>query len=262
MAAAAPLVDEDGVVRKAVAALQDVAALRELANAKDRFLSVASHELRSPIASLRATASLLELDPAASTDPVRRGALLGRVQHHVERVNRLIEQLLDSARLNSPELPLELADGDLLEICRQAIELATQVSTGHQVVLEDMGPILGRWDRSRIEQAVTNLLNNAIRYSPNGGQVTVRARARDAQVTLEVRDHGIGIPPDHLDRLFSPFFRGRQAPALNRAGLGLGLYITREIARRHGGTLEVESTLGVGSCFRMILPRTAPGDAR
>jgi signal transduction histidine kinase len=158
-------------------------------------------------------------------------------------------------------LPLELADGDLVEICREAIELATQVSTGHQVVLEDSGPILGRWDPSRIEQAVTNLLNNAIRYSPNGGQVTVRARASEAQVTLEVRDHGIGIPPEHLDRLFSPFFRGRRAPALNRAGLGLGLYITREIARRHGGILEVESTPGVGSCFRMILPRTARADA-
>jgi signal transduction histidine kinase len=257
MAMAAPIVDEDGVVRKAVAAFQDVSALRELANAKDRFLSVASHELRSPIASLRATASLLELDPTASTDPVRRGALLGRIQHHVERVNRLIEQLLDSARLNSHELPLELVDADLVEICREAIELATQVSTGHQVVLEESGPVLGRWDRSRIEQAATNLINNAIRYSPHGGQITVRVRTSGADVMLEVRDHGIGIPPEQVARLFSPFFRGRHAPALNRGGLGLGLYITREIVRRHGGVLEVESTPGSGSSFRMTLPRAA-----
>ena len=254
VAVAVPLRAPDGSVEAALASFQDVTELRELANAKDRFLSIASHELRSPITSLRATTSLLQIDPTALTDPHRREVLFGRIQRQVDRLTTLIERLLDTTRLNAGELPLELADGDLVALCREVLEGQRLVDRDHVYTLGGDAAVTGRWDAARLDQVITNLVANAGRYSPAGSEILVRVVGDGDRARLEVIDHGPGISAEQQAKLFTPFFRGAAA-SRHKGGLGLGLYISREIVRRHGGVMRVESAPGRGSTFIVELPR-------
>jgi signal transduction histidine kinase len=257
LAVAAPLPsDEPGVVDAVVTGFQDVSGLRELADAKDRFLRVASHELRSPITSLRATTALLEMDPTAITDPERRNVMLQRIKRQVDRLIKLVEQLIDSARLNATEVPIQATDCDLAAIAREAIELACSATPSRVVILDAAGPLIGRWDPLRLEQVLSNLVGNALRYSPEDSEVHVQLTGDAKTAIIRVIDRGIGIPTDQLDKVFTPFFRGSNAALQHRGGLGLGLHITAEIVRRHGGTVAVDSTVGKGTVFTVELPRT------
>jgi signal transduction histidine kinase/putative methionine-R-sulfoxide reductase with GAF domain len=259
MGVAAPLSRAaDGTVEAVVAGFQDVTALRELADAKDRFLRVASHELRSPITSLRATTSLLEMDPTAITDEKRRATMLQRIQRQVDRLIKLVEQLIDSARLNAKEVPIHPVACDLVELARESIALARSDGPDRQITLCGDDPLVGQWDPLRIEQVLTNLILNACRYSPADREIIVRARADGALAVLEVIDRGIGIPEDQIDKMFSPFFRASNAVLLHRGGLGLGLHIASELVRRHGGQIRVASHLNEGSTFTVELPRARP----
>jgi signal transduction histidine kinase len=255
LAVAAPLISKDGQVQQVVTAFQDVTALRALADAKDRFLRVASHELRSPITSLRATTSLLEMDPDAIVNPERRAVMLQRIQRQVDRLIKLVEQLLDSARINAQQVPIEPVECELGQIADEAVAMAAPVPEERaRVSVVRQGPLRGAWDPLRLEQVLTNLVGNALRYSPAGAPVELRLVDADP-VRIEVVDRGIGIPPDQLDQVFSPFFRGSNAQAQHKGGLGLGLHITAEIVRRHGGSIRVQSELGRGSTFTVELPR-------
>ena len=253
LAVSVPLRGPNGTVEAALSSFQEVTALRELADAKDRFLSIASHELRSPITSLRATTSLLQLDPNALSDEARRTVLLARIQRQIDRLSTLIERLLDTTRLNAGELPLDYADCDLTALCHDAAEHARLTDREHTVVVDAPPSIAGRWDPGRIEQVLTNLLSNASRYSPPHSEIVVRARLSDGGAAIEVIDRGAGIAVDQREKLFTPFFRGAAA-ARHKSGLGLGLYISHEIVRRHGGTLRVSSTPGQGATFTVELP--------
>src|SRR5262249_30133922 len=162
------------------------------------------HELRSPLTSLRATVSLLQLDASAIVDAERRTTLLSRIDRQTERLTRLVEELLDMTRINARELPLARVDLDLTALCRESIEL-TCVPAGHRCDLDAAGEARGRWDPLRIEQVVTNLLANAIRYSPNDRPITVRVRADERVATVQVIDQGIGIPAQQLEHVFTPF---------------------------------------------------------
>jgi signal transduction histidine kinase len=253
LAVSVPLRAADGTVEAALTSFQEVTALREASDAKDRFLSIASHELRSPITSLRATTSLLQIDPNALTDESRRTVLLSRIQRQIDRLSTLVERLLDTTRLNAGELPLDYAECDMAALCQDAAEHARLTDREHTYVVDAPAPILGRWDAARIEQALTNLLGNASRYSPPHSEIVVRARLKDGGVAVDVIDHGPGIAADQREKLFTPFYRGAAA-ARHKSGLGLGLYITREIARRHGGTLRLTSEPGQGAMFTVELP--------
>jgi signal transduction histidine kinase len=250
-----PLREPDGHIEMVLSSFQEITALRELSDAKDRFLSIASHELRSPITSLRATTSLLQLDPNALTDDSRRTVLLSRIQRQIDRLSLLVERLLDTTRLNAGELPLELAESDLTALCEDAIEHARLTDPEHTYVLDTPQAIPGAWDPARIEQVLTNLLSNACRYSPLRSEIVVRARlAGTDRAVVDVIDQGPGVTADQRDRLFTPFYRGAAA-ARHKGGLGLGLYITREIVRRHGGTIEVTSPPDQpGATFTVELP--------
>jgi len=235
-------------------AFHDVTELRELADAKDRFLSIASHELRSPITSLRATTSLLQLDPNALADESRRTTLLARIQRQLDRLSMLVERLLDTTRLNAGELPLDYADADLTALCNDAVEHARLTDPEHSYALDAPEPIFGRFDPARVEQVLTNLLSNACRYSPARSPIVVRLRALDRDhAAIDVVDQGPGVALDQQDKLFKPFYRGAAA-SRHKGGLGLGLYITSEIVRRHGGRIRVQSTPGQGATFTVELP--------
>jgi signal transduction histidine kinase len=250
--AAAPLLDVDGSVMAVVIGFQEVTELYDLADARERFVRIASHELRSPITSLRATTQLLALDPSAMTDPERRALLLARLDRQSVRLVNLVGQLLDVTRLHAEELPLQLGECDLVTLCRQVTE------TDRRVQIEASGAVVGRWDAVRIEQVLTNLVVNALHYSHADSPVIVRVGESDGRARLQVIDRGIGIPPAEMQRLFTPFHRTPAAASQHRAGLGLGLHITREIVRRHGGTIDVRSEPGTGSTFTVELPLRGP----
>jgi signal transduction histidine kinase len=253
-AVAMPLRDPSGAVTAALLALTDITEMRELAEEKDRFLAIASHELRSPIASLTACLELLEIDPSSITDPTRRDQLLGRVRNQVNRLCRLVDDLIDTARLRADALPIEREEMDLVAVAREAVDLALLQPKHHQMRLDAPEPVRGHWDRHRMTQVATNLVANAVRYSPDGGEIVVGVHYLGDEARLTVSDQGIGIGPTLLRRVFEPFVRGREADGRAPRGLGLGLFITREIVRRHGGQITVESEPGAGARFSVTLP--------
>lgn len=254
LANAVPLRDESGAVIAALVSLVDVSELREVAVAKDRFLAVASHELRSPLASLNACVELLELDPSAVESRARRTQLLERVRTQVDRLVRLVDGLIETARMRADALPIDRAPMDLSAVAREAADLAELGRAARRVRVEAPDPVEGSWDRHRVAQVVTNLLSNALRYSVDGGEVVLRVRRDGAEAVLSVRDHGPGVAAGHEERLFDPFVRGPDAAAQAPRGLGLGLFISREIVRRHNGRIAVEAAEGGGALFVVRLP--------
>jgi signal transduction histidine kinase/GAF domain-containing protein len=252
--AAAPIIaPETGRVEAVVVGCQDVSRLHELAQAKDRFLRVAAHELRSPITSLHTTTQLIEVAPEAFDDPAQRAAYLGRIRRQSGRLVKLVQQLLDTVRFDAHELPLQRTEVDLTALCREVVE-TTMPAEGPRAVLRAGEPVVGRWDAVRIEQVLTNLLSNAARYSPREREVEVTVRREGSRALLLVSDRGIGIPASQIDQLFTPFFRATNATARHAGGMGLGLHIAREIVRRHGGSIAVESRENEGTTFTVELP--------
>lgn len=250
------LADGGGGGSGAVLALQDVTGLRELGAARDRFLDIASHELRSPLASLKACTSLLQIDPRAE-EPARRATLVQRIVNQVDRMVRLVDELVDLARIRGGTLHLTLAPMDLAELAREVGELLQLQSDRHAITVEAAEPVRGTWDRQRITQVLTNLLSNAIRYAPDGGPIRVTIEQRGDEARLLVEDRGVGLDSEQMQRLFEPYqHRGvhdGHAPTV-RGGLGLGLHITHEIVEHHGGRIMVESQPGQGTRFTVCLP--------
>ena len=255
--AAAPIWSPDGgAVEAVVLACQDVSRLHELAQEKDRFLSVAAHELRTPLTALHATTQLIDVDPAALDDTARRGHVLARIRRQTGRLVRLVAQLLDSVRAQSGEIALQPVETDLVALVRDVLDM-TIPAEGPRARVDAEGPVIGRWDRLRLEQVVTNLLSNAMRYSPERSEVVVNVRRQGERALLSVRDAGIGIPEEQREMLFTPFFRATNAQGRNSGGIGLGLHIAQEIVRRHGGSIRVEGNTDGGTTFTVDLPLEA-----
>jgi signal transduction histidine kinase len=229
--------------------------------ARDEFLSIASHELRTPLTPLLLNVQSLLQSKKPAEEPISRRQLvtvLGRSEKQVRRLATLIDRLLDVSRIGSGGLRLQLEDSvDLAEIVREFAERFSDDVARAGSTLEVLGDssVIGRWDRLRIEQVVTNLLTNAIKYGAQG-PVTIHVLGGDETATLSVRDHGIGIPPDKLPRIFNRFERA--VSSRSYGGLGLGLYITRQILDAHGGSIAVVSQEGAGSTFTVELPLRPP----
>jgi signal transduction histidine kinase len=221
--------------------------------ARDRQLSIATHELRTPISSILLNLQLLERTArqkgSLDTESVVR--LLAVPSRQLRRLTRMVDLLLDSAQVENERLVLDPQPLDLCELVHDAAgRLAERFrETGCALSLDACQPVQGRWDRLRLEQVVTNLLTNALKYG--GGRVEVRTHAGNAAV-LAVHDNGPGIPPEDRERIFRPFERLRSAAGED--GAGLGLYIVREIVRAHGGRVEVTGEPGEGTTFTVVLP--------
>jgi signal transduction histidine kinase len=225
---------------------------------RDEFLSIASHELKTPLTSLKLHIQTA-LQGSNATLVARGLEKLKRADRQIGRLTELIEEMLDLSRIRTGRLKLNLEPMDLAQVARGVVasfqEQAEQM--GIPIALQCTRGVEGTWDRSRMEQVLTNLVSNAMKYGERGPiQVDVEARGDEATVT--VTDHGIGISPEDLDRLFRPFQRTRAAR--NYGGLGLGLYICRQIVEAMGGTISVKSQEGVGSSFSVRLP-SQPGRA-
>jgi signal transduction histidine kinase len=232
--------------------------LRAAVATREQFLSIASHELRTPLTALRATVEVLARQLDASG---REASALARMRRQLERLSRLVSDLLDVSRLDNGRFALELASTDGLEVVREVVErlrLSQPALAARLRVELPEEPVRGNWDAQRVEQVVSNLIENAFRYSPEDRPVRLCVQPGEGQVRITVEDQGIGIPTESQGTLFKPFYRAPNASSMYAGGLGLGLSICREIAERHEGRIWVESEgAGKGSRFHVELP-TAP----
>jgi PAS domain S-box-containing protein len=225
---------------------------------REEFLSIAAHELRTPLASLRLTVQTIDDQlsrPKLDLAFLRARAKAG--ERYTGRLDRLIRELLDVAVIQTGRLRLAHEEIDLMASAENVISCLRDDLTlkGIDLVLHGQGPIVGWWDAARIEQVMTNLLSNAIKYG-NGLPLRVFLEADAETATFQVEDEGMGIAPEILPRLFRPFERG-VSPG-HFGGLGLGLHISDQIVRAHGGAISVRSTLDQGSTFTVRLPRRMP----
>jgi two-component system, OmpR family, phosphate regulon sensor histidine kinase PhoR len=225
-----------------------------------------SHELRTPIASIRGHAEslLMEMEEGEHTpNPDELREYLNIVHQEAERLSALVEDLLSLARLESDELHLNIVPVGANDIVEEAYAtMAPLAKRERQVTLiRKVAPMLPLMlaDRQRLVQVLLNLIRNAITYTPQGGIVSISAdRADDNSIALVVADTGIGIPKDELERVFERFYRTDTSRARTSGGFGLGLAIVRDLVKAMGGSITVESKLGKGSCFRVLLPVAVP----
>jgi len=224
-------------------------ALKQAIRTRDEFLSVASHELRTPLTSL--TLSLESIRRSGGSGP-RFERALGIASQGSERLQRLIEELLDISRFDSGQIALERSEVELEGLARNVVARFEPdiVRAGSPVVIQG-GPLVGRWDRSRIDQVVANILGNALKFGP-GMPVEITIAREDDRALLSVQDHGIGIDPANQQRIFERFQRA--VSERHYGGLGLGLYICHRIVTAHGGSIRVESSPGAGARFTIELP--------
>lgn len=223
---------------------------------KDRYLGMAAHDLRNPLAIVQ---GYLEVVLSDQTEALPAGAtrLLGRALDGCHRMRTLVEELLDGHAIQSGRLRLDLRRLDLAAVVRDlAVDYqALAERKGIGLVLEVVGePLLVQLDEHRFEQILGNLVTNALKFSEAGSVVVILVRRQDDCANVCVRDHGLGIPPDEREALFTAFGRTSVRPTAGEPSLGLGLAIARRLAEAHGGGIEVESEVGVGSTFTISLP--------
>ncbi|MEO5703463.1 MAG: HAMP domain-containing sensor histidine kinase [Candidatus Limnocylindrales bacterium] len=244
---------------------ESVEIIRRDRDRSREFLADVSHELRTPIAALRTFNELLV--EGAADDPAARNEFLETSRAQLERLDWLAQNLLELSKLDSGLVLLDLRREDLRSSVQQAVDQAAATARRRGVELTMARPseaIQLRHDPVRIGQVVTNLVGNAIKFTSGGGRVDVAVQPEpDGGASITVSDTGIGIDPAELPRIFDRFFRGSRASEARGSGSGLGLAIVRSIVEMHGGTVAVESRLGAGTAFRVVLPaqpRPYPGD--
>lgn len=250
---AAPILT-DGKLIGAVAIFTDVTRLRELQEQREDLLRAVSHDLRSPLTAIQAQAQLLQRMVQQTRIDGRMRRSTEAVVLNAKRMNSMIQDLVDSARLESGQLRLELAPLELRTFVLNVKEMMAAVANVGRVRVEisDGLPTVMA-DANRLERILTNLLSNALKYSPPDTEVLVHAEQKGGEVVLSVRDHGPGIPPEDLPHLFHRFYRARGARKTE--GVGLGLCITRRLVEAHRGRIWVESRVGKGSTFYVALPK-------
>ena len=227
--------------------------------ARDEFLTVAAHELKTPLTSLQLASGFVvrELDRGRELDTRTLRATAAALGSQTRRLGMLVDQLLDTVRVQADRMDLSISEQDIAEIASRVAHEIQATTAGHEIRVDADGPVRAAVDPVRIEQVIRNLLDNAIKFSP-GGDVAVGVAASNGQVTLDVRDHGPGIPPESRERIFDRFYQAR-ADSGGR-GLGLGLYVSRHIVELHGGTIAAEFPADGGTRILVRLPvRVAAG---
>jgi signal transduction histidine kinase len=251
---AARLVRAEMRVRERLSAERaDMLALQQ------QLMAIVSHDLRNPLAAMKSAASLIVRCEAIDEEH-REDAQ--RVVSNARRMERLIRDLLDFSRLRSGQaLPIHPDPVDLVDTCRRAVSDLGRDAEG-LVSVEELGDVTGSWDRDRIEQVVTNLVSNALKYGPPLRPIRLVVDGRGDEVTLSVTDEGGALPAELREVIFEPFRRGVAGDAQATRSTGLGLFIVRRIAAAHGGSVTVDSAPGRGTTFTLRLPRrTAPAAA-
>jgi two-component system phosphate regulon sensor histidine kinase PhoR len=262
-ATSAILRDAAGRRMGAVLVLHDVSELRRLESIRQDFVANVSHEIRTPISAIKAAAETLfdDLDyaPDQPTDPQMLRNFLGIISRQAERLHAIVEDLLALARIEQGkrEDAIELEPGPLSPVIAAAVETcqAKADEKGISVRVRCETGLMAMMNRTMIEQAIINLIDNAVKYSPEGRKVELVASQDTSEAKIQVIDQGRGIDAVHLPRLFERFYRTDRARSRQMGGTGLGLSIVKHIAEAHGGRVSVESMPGQGSTFTLSIPR-------
>jgi PAS domain S-box-containing protein len=246
--------DPTGAVAGRIFAFRDISAEHAVEQMKSDFVSTVSVELRAPLTSIYGFAQTLLREDIAFSDPERR-TFLDFIARETERLTSTVNALLNVARLDTGDLAVSLEPTDVGAVVSDVVEAAAVTGNGHRVVADVNGsPCRAQADPEKLRQVLDQLVSNAIKYSPDGGTVTVSALRKDDAVEVAVADEGVGIPPSERDRIFSKFYKAGSGP-----GAGLGLFIARGLVREMGGRMWVESEEGEGSRFAFELPSAEDG---
>jgi PAS domain S-box-containing protein len=249
-----PLYDHEGTLVNIIGSVHDVTRFREAEEMKAMFISVISHELKTPVALIKGYANTLQREDAHWDEETVRESLV-IIEEESDRLDRLISNLLEASRIQAGTLKMELSDVSIPRLAAKAIERFRVQATQHELQLDfppDFPPLLA--DEERLQEVFSNLISNAIKYSPDGGTIRVGGRAHRDHVELFVSDQGLGIPPDKQSGLFEPFYRVDSSLGRRTQGVGLGLFLCKAIVEGHGGHIWVESAQDKGSTFRFTLP--------
>lgn len=255
-----PIYDDEGVMIGSSTMIHDLtdfrrveAALRESEKRKDIFISMASHELKTPITSIKAFTQILAKMFAAEGNTTAT-QYLARMEMQINKLNKLVADLLDISRMQAEKLEFTQEPFDFDAMVRDVVQDVETTSARHQIMVsgEAHTELLG--DRDRIGQVLTNLLTNAVKFSPDAETVQVTVTADKSNATVSVQDYGVGIPEEHQERIFERFYRVYSEKDQMFPGLGIGLYISAEIVKQHGGRMWFESVEGAGSTFSFSLP--------
>jgi len=252
--------DEAGEVSRVIAVVRDISKQKELERLRSEFVSTVSHEFRTPLALIKGyIATLLRQDLALGDETRKR--FLRNTDEAADRLSRLIGELLSVSRIEAGRLELELQPLDLGELVTEVLE-RLRLEASHCQLVAQLPPqgLTVQADSDKVERVLLNLLTNAIKFSPEGGTVTVEVQWTEAPpgVLISVTDQGSGIPSEHLDRVFDKFYQAGDDLVKKTDGVGLGLYICKSIVEYHGGRIWVESTPGEGSTFKFTLPQDGP----
>lgn len=257
LARALPFVMDDQLIRW-FGTNTDINEQKELQRQKDEFIGIASHELKTPVTSIKAYAQVLEIMLRKKGD-MREADMLGKMNQQVDRLTKLISDLLDVTRIQSGRIQFNKTAFDFNAMVSDVIEEVQRTSASHQIVQEFTPAGTVYADKDRLGQVIINLLTNAIKYSPAANKVVVATKVCEAEVIISVQDFGIGIPVDKKERIFEQFYRVTGPGHLTFPGLGLGLYIAAEIIKREGGRIWADSCEDAGSTFYFGIPVGANG---
>jgi signal transduction histidine kinase len=264
--------EELATARDEIAALygesqQHVERLRELDQLKSQFLSIASHELKTPLTALSGFVQMMlrrvrkrmeRGQPSPEEWRHEQQAVVEQmevVDQQARKLGRLVDDLLDVSRIQSGRVTFDFAPVDLLRLAQEVAGRMQLITAEHQIdVRAGPGAVTLSADRDQLEQVLNNLLANAIKYSPEGGSILVELRPTEDEMILSVRDQGVGIAAAERENIFDLFYRSQKQRGSRVGGMGVGLYISREIVSRHGGRIWVESEAGAGSTFYVALP--------
>lgn len=248
----------DGRVASTVCVFTDVSEEMEIDRLKREFLGALAHELKTPVAITKGYAQMLE---EALPVPESSRPMLDAICRASDRMESLIADLMDVASIAQGRLALQRTRVDLGDLARTAATAVRQSAPRHGLLVVATEPVHARVDPQRMERVVLQLLENAVRYSPGHGRIEIVVRREDARAVLRVRDQGIGIPAERQDRIFEPFYRAHAGTPHDVGGVGIGLYLARQIAIAHGGDIRFESAEGLGSTFELQVPLAgSPGD--
>lgn len=248
--------NENGEVKGVIVLLHDITAIRRLEKMRSEFVANVSHELKTPITSIKGFTETL-LDGALEDVDVSR-SFLTIINEESDRLNRLITDILDLSKIEQKRMPLKVEEINLAKLIKETVRIIREEARAKNIAiyLPAEKNIIIEGDKDRIQQIVLNLVSNAINYTPDNGEVTITLQERDPKnIEMKIVDTGIGIPPEHVSRIFERFYRVDKARSRESGGTGLGLAIVKHLIDSHHGMIHVESEEGRGTTFTVILPR-------
>ncbi len=250
----APIFDRENRLVNLVANVRDITRFREAEQLKTTFISIISHELKTPVSLIKGYAGTLRREDARWDSRTVQESLTV-IEEEADRLTGLIENLLDASRLQAGALKLNLSDVALDKLAAQLADKFRTQTDRHTFVVEfppDFPPVRG--DEERLRQVISNLLSNAIKYSPGGGAIQVKGRVEPERVIVAVNDEGMGLPTEELEKVFERFYRADTAATKRAQGAGLGLFLAKAVVEAHGGQIWAASEAGRGATFSFSIP--------